>query len=41
MDAICKCEHLKIFICNETEFDWQEREQRERGDLRVPKMALG
>ena len=26
---------------NETEFDWQEREQRGRGDLRVLKTALG
>ena len=41
MDVICKCGYLKIFICNETEFDWQEREQRGRGDLRVRKTAPG
>lgn len=41
MDVICKCGYLKIFICNETEFDWQEREQRGRRDLRVGMMALG
>jgi hypothetical protein len=32
MDVVGKWESLKIFACNKTEFDWQEREQMGRRD---------